>query len=228
MNEHGGGELVVVRAASRIFGTGASASNALREADLTIRAGDRIALVGQSGSGKSTLLHLIAGLDEPTSGTVTWPALGGIGTLRPLKIGMMTQSPSLIPWLTVEENVALVRQLAGLGKGAHEIAAAALADFGMLELANKLPEQISGGQAQRVSLVRATLNDPALLLADEPTGQVDRATGVHLIDSLFAWADDVGAALVIATHDLAVADRMQTILLMDHGALLGSDERIPS
>jgi putative ABC transport system ATP-binding protein len=83
-----------------------------------------------------------------------------------------------------------------------------------------------GGQAQRVSLVRATVNDPALLLADEPTGQVDHATGVKLIDHLLAWADDVGATIVIATHDLEVADRMQTILRMDHGVLLSSNERI--
>jgi ABC-type nitrate/sulfonate/bicarbonate transport system ATPase subunit len=137
--------LAIVGAASRSFGTGGVQSLALKEADLTIHAGDRIALVGPSGSGKSTLLHLIAGLDQPASGTVTWPALGAIGALRPSKIGMMPQSPSLIPWLTIVENVALVRQLAGLGKGAYEIAAAALADFGLHDLADKLPEQISGG-----------------------------------------------------------------------------------
>ena len=225
MNQHGlVDELAVVLGASRIYGTGISTNTALKHADVSIRAGDRIALVGQSGSGKSTLLHLIAGLDQPTTGTIDWPALGGRGSLRPLKIGMMTQSPSLIPWLTVEENVALARQLAGLGNGAEERAKAALSDFGIAGLANKLPEQISGGQAQRVSLARATVNDPPLLLADEPTGQVDHATGAALMDSLLAWADKVGAAVVIATHDLAIAQRMRTILQMDHG-VLRPDER---
>lgn len=211
--------LVSVDAAKRIFPMAGAPIVALEAATCHVRINDRVALVGQSGSGKSTLLHLMAGLDRPTSGTVTWPALGDAASLRPSRIGMVFQAQSLIPWLDVVENVALPLQLAEKSKAAHAHAMAALVRFGLDDLANKLPEELSGGQAQRVSLVRATITNPPLFLADEPTGQVDHETAAMLMDMLLRWADEDNVAVVIATHDLAITGRFATVWDMKSGIL---------
>jgi ABC-type lipoprotein export system ATPase subunit len=218
--------LVDVTAAGRAFATGGTQTIALQSATCQVRRGERIALVGQSGSGKSTLLHLMAGLDRPTSGSVTWPALGAPETLRPARIGMVFQSQSLVRWLDVVENVALPLQLTGTAGDARETALAALDRFGLAHLASKLPEEISGGQAQRVSLVRATMTNPPLFLADEPTGQVDHGTAVLLMDMLLQWADAAQAAVVIATHDLVVAERFSAIWHMHNGILSTASESV--
>ena len=173
--------------------------------------GERIAIVGPSGCGKSTLLHLIGGLDNPTSGTIVWPALGRAEDLRPQQVALVFQAPSLLPPLTVIENVELPLLLGREPSEARAAAEVALALFGLTDLKSKLPEELSGGQAQRVSLAR-------LLLADEPTGQLDRATAMPMIDALLRSIDHT-TALVIATHDLAVAERMDSIRRMRHGVL---------
>lgn len=211
--------LVDVRGAGRSYQTGGVTTEALRLATCSVHAGDRIVVVGRSGSGKSTLLHLMAGLDEPTAGTVTWPALGDRQALRPERIGMMFQAQSLVPWLDVAENVALPLQLAGRTQRANNEAMAALQRFELDHLAGKLPEELSGGQAQRVSLVRALVTAPRLLLADEPTGQLDHKTAAHLLDTMFGWARETGAALVVATHDPLVVERFATRWQMQHGVL---------
>ncbi len=211
--------LVDMRDATRSYSFGGVATNAVVRASCLVGQNDRVALVGPSGSGKSTLLHLMAGLDEPSSGQVTWPGLGPRNTLRPTRIGIVFQFPSLVPWLSVSENVALPLQLAGIGPGAIEQATAALRRFDLAELAGKLPEELSGGQAQRVALVRAIVTSPALVLADEPTGQVDHATGAQLMDMLLGWADEEQAAIVVATHDLAIAERFAIRWEMFRGAL---------
>jgi len=192
--------------AARTYGADAAATVALQPTDCEVAAGERVALVGPSGSGKSTLLHLLAGLDEPTLGAVTWPALGDRAALRPGPVAVVFQGPSLLPPLTIEENVALPLVLAGAADAeAHAAARAALARLDLLPLAAHLPEEVSGGQAQRVAVARALAGEPALVLADEPTGQLDRASGAAVIDVLLAAADHAGAALVVATHDPAVA-----------------------
>jgi ABC-type lipoprotein export system ATPase subunit len=210
----------------RDYVVGGVATVALRHATCAVHAGDRIAIVGRSGSGKSTLLHLLAGLDQPSSGSVAWPALGAPDQLRPGRIGMVFQFPSLVPWLSVAENVALPLQLMGRHELATDAARLALQRFELAALATKLPEELSGGQAQRVALVRATITDPALVLADEPTGQLDHTTGAQLIDMLLAWADEHHAAIVIATHDLAVARRLFGNWQMEHGTLRPQRERL--
>ena len=207
--------LVELSGVTRVFSANAPA--AVREVTATIAAGRHIALVGRSGSGKSTLLNLIAGLDMPTGGGVSWPALGRRETLLPRQIGVMFQSRSLIAWLTVAENVALPLEIDGVTVGVRERALAALERFELGELADKLPEELSGGQAQRVSLARATVTEPRLLLADEPTGQLDHATASRVLDTLLAWATGHGAALVIATHDRQIAVRMSETWSLDHG-----------
>lgn len=165
--------------------------------------------MGPSGSGKSTLLHLMAGLDEPTVGTVEWPAIGGPETLRPGPIALIFQGPSLIPSLSVAENVALPLLLAGADSAdAGTRAELSLARLGLASLGEKLPEEISGGQAQRVAVCRALAGEPVLILADEPTGQLDRSSGLEVVDLLVEAADHADAALLLSTHDPAIASRM--------------------
>ena len=209
--------LVEVRDVTRQFGQ--DALPALNAITVTIGPRARIALMGPSGSGKSTLLNLIAGLDTPTSGQIDWTGLGGPAALLPTKIGVMFQSRSLLPWLDVAENVLLPLQIAGQLTGARDRAMAALAEFGLGELADKLPDELSGGQAQRVSLVRATIANPRLLLADEPTGQLDHATGASVLSVLLKWAHETSAALIIASHDPVVAETMATVWRLDHGQI---------
>jgi ABC-type lipoprotein export system ATPase subunit len=188
---------------ARTFGSGATATVALEPVDCEICAGDRVALVGPSGSGKSTLVHLMAGLDRPTAGDVSWPALGGD---RRSAVGVVFQGPSLLPPLTVLENVALPLVLAGAGD-AEPRARAALERLGLDDLAGKLPEELSGGQSQRVAVARALAGAPRLILADEPTGQLDHASAAAVVDVLLAAAAHANAAILVSTHDPAVADR---------------------
>ncbi|MFI7020980.1 ABC transporter ATP-binding protein [Streptomyces sp. NPDC050164] len=208
--------LVACQNAALTFGRGPHAVVAVHGASLEVRAGDRLAIVGASGSGKSSLLHLLAGLEQPTSGSVAWPALAG-----PRDIGLVFQSDSLIPALDVVENTALPLVLAGVPETrAREAATAALALVDAAALAERLPEEISGGQAQRVAAARVLAQAPRLILADEPTGRLDHATGGRVLAALLTAADRTGAALVVTTHDPAVAGRLTTRLTMRAGRLV--------
>jgi putative ABC transport system ATP-binding protein/lipoprotein-releasing system ATP-binding protein len=205
---------------SRVFGGGDNRVVAVEQATCTIARGDRIALVGPSGSGKSTLLHILAGLDDPTTGTVRWPALGDPSTLRPAKVSFVFQSESLLAPLTVLENIEVPCLLTGSDAVlAREDASLILAELDLEALADKLPEEISGGQAQRAAVARSLVTRPALILADEPTGQLDHATARHLLDLLDRRLQGSDVALVIATHDPFVAGRMRTQWKMEHGVL---------
>jgi ABC-type lipoprotein export system ATPase subunit len=213
---------ILVRAEDvvRVYGTGSRAIRAVSEATFTIEVGQRIALVGPSGSGKSTLLLLIAGLDMPTSGTLTWPAFGDLRDLRPGPITFAFQGPSLLPPLDVAENVALPLLLDGRSQTeAADAARVALDLFELGDIAQKLPEEISGGQAQRAGLARAIAGEPRLILADEPTGQLDHETAGRAMVALLDAADASGAAVVVATHDPAVAKRMDAQWRIDAGEL---------
>ena len=204
----------------REYGPATTPVVALAEATCQIEPGQHIALVGPSGSGKSTLLHLLAGLDAPTAGAITWPALGALPPFRPGLIGVVFQAQSLLPPLTVVENVALPLLLNGKPPDlATEAARAALAMLDLDTLANKLPEELSGGQAQRVAVARVLAAEPILILADEPTGQLDRVSGRRVIDTLVAASISTGAALVINTHDLSIAERLSVRWSMRDGNL---------
>jgi ABC-type lipoprotein export system ATPase subunit len=212
--------LVEATNVGRVFGTNGSQVVALQHATCRIRRGDRIALVGPSGSGKSTLLHLLAALDEPTTGTITWPALGERDTLRPSKISFVFQTESLLAPLTILENIEVPRLLAGSNANeARNDASEILGALDLGALADKLPEEISGGQAQRAAVARSLITRPALILADEPTGQLDHHTATHLLDLLLRRLEGSDTALVIATHDPIVAGRMKTQWTMAHGLL---------
>ncbi|HEY8831119.1 MAG TPA: ABC transporter ATP-binding protein [Gemmatimonadaceae bacterium] len=206
--------------AGRVFGTNGSKVVALKHATCRIERGDRIALVGPSGSGKSTLLHLLAGLDEPTSGVVRWPALGERDTLHPAKISFVFQAESLLAPLTVLENIEVPQLLAGSNPvEARNDAALILRAMDLTDLADKLPEEISGGQAQRAAVARSLITQAELILADEPTGQLDHHTAKHLLSLLLRRIKGTDTALVIATHDPLIASRMETQWTMDHGVL---------
>jgi ABC-type lipoprotein export system ATPase subunit len=212
--------LVVCEGAGRTYGSGPAAAVALQPADCIVPRTARVAIVGPSGSGKSTLLHLMAGLDDPTVGSVRWPAIGMRSELRPGRVAVIFQGPSLLPPLTVEENVALPLVLAGdTDEEGHRAARASLELVDALDVRDKLPEEISGGQAQRAAVARAVAGRPQLIVADEPTGQLDRTNGRTVIDVLLAAADYAGAGLVISTHDPTVAERLPVVWEMRDGAL---------
>jgi len=205
---------------ARTFGHGARAVVAVHAVTLTVPAGTRAALTGPSGSGKSSLLHLLAGLDSPTGGTLSWPGLGGHPLDEPGRVGMIFQGPSLLPALSVLENVALPLQLAGAATAAAcQVATHALDTLGIVDLAASLPEQISGGQAQRVAVARALVGQPSLILADEPTGQLDHATAALVLDVLLRACDELGAALIVSTHDPIIAARLPQQWAMSDGTL---------
>jgi putative ABC transport system ATP-binding protein/lipoprotein-releasing system ATP-binding protein len=199
--------LVECRGASRTYGRDQAATVALEPCDCMVRRGQRIALAGPSGSGKSTLLHLMAGLDVPSRGEVVWPALGPRDALRPGPVAVVFQGPSLLPPLTVLENVALPLILAGTDARVATVTAAhSLEMLDLTDVRDKLPEEVSGGQAQRAAVARALAGEPSLIIADEPTGQLDRANGREVVEALLATVEASGAALVVATHDEMVAD----------------------
>jgi ABC-type lipoprotein export system ATPase subunit len=217
--------LAMAQQANRVYQRGDVTVVALQEATCTITPGDRIALVGRSGSGKSTLLHLLGGLDTPTSGTVSWPALGTCATLRPRKVAFVFQMPSLLPPLTVIENVELPLLLGGADASTARAAARGALDLmDLAALADQLPEELSGGQAQRVAMARALAYRPKLILADEPTGQLDRPTAQQLFDVLLAALVGTDTALVVATHDRTVAERLTQHWQMRHGVLEGATQ----
>jgi putative ABC transport system ATP-binding protein len=205
---------------AKTYGHGEQALVAVHGVTVAVWPGDRIAISGRSGSGKSTLLHLLAGLERPTSGTVEWPGLGSVAPHPPDRIGVVFQGPSLLPPLDVVENVALPLVLAGEPDAvARERAVESLARLDIAELAGQLPEELSGGQAQRVAVARVLAAGAPLILADEPTGQLDSVAADHVVDVLLAAADALGAALVVATHDERVAGRFATRWMMRDGTL---------
>jgi putative ABC transport system ATP-binding protein len=205
---------------SRTYGQGSAAVVAVHSVSCGVAATDRVALTGRSGSGKSTLLHLLAGLDRPTAGTLRWPALGGSPAGRPGLVGIVFQGPSLLPPLDAAENVALPLLLAGAEVAdSRRRALAALAGAGISDLAGKLPEELSGGQAQRVAVARVLASSPRLILADEPTAYLDASHRDEVVRLLLAAADTLGAGLVIATHDARVADQLPSRWVMDDGRI---------
>jgi ABC-type lipoprotein export system ATPase subunit len=194
---------------------------AVRDLSCVVGPADLVVVTGPSGSGKSSLLHLLAGLDQPTSGTVSWPGLGPADALRPAWVGIVFQGPSLLAPLDVVENVALPLLLLGADRDeAGRRAGAVLDRQGLSELAGRLPEELSAGQAQRVALARALVASPRLILADEPTGQLDRAHAASVLQALLETATSSGAALVLTTHDPTVAVRFPRRWSMTDGRLL--------
>ena len=197
----------------------------VRDVSLEIRSRESVAIVGPSGAGKSTLLALLAGLDTLSSGTV-WLAgedltaldEDGRARLRAAQVGFVFQSFHLVPALTAFENVMLPLELRGR-RDARERAREMLTRVGLATRVDHYPRQLSGGEQQRVAMARAAVGNPAVLFADEPTGNLDSATGERIIDLLFELNAAVQTTLVLVTHDRALATRCRRVLTMDNGAL---------
>jgi putative ABC transport system ATP-binding protein len=207
------------------LGTGAARVHILKNISLDITSGRTVGLVGPSGSGKSTLLMVMAGLERPDSGEVV---VGGtsfkdlnedaLARFRGRNVGIVFQSFHLIPTMTALENVAVPLELAG-ASDAQERAAKELTSVGLAERLHHYPSQLSGGEQQRVALARALSPDPAILLADEPTGNLDEATGRQIIDLLFAKHAERGMTLVLVTHDVNLARRCDEVVRLRSGRI---------
>jgi ABC-type lipoprotein export system ATPase subunit len=218
--------VVEARGLVKTFGVGRAARRVLDGADLDVAPGEVVAVLGRSGSGKSTLLHLLGGLDKADAGEielggerVTGASERSLSTLRRRHVGFVFQFFHLLPELTGEANVLL----AGRVRGAHPDAARRgreLIDrLGLRPVAGSLPSQLSGGEQQRFAVARALVNDPAVLLADEPTGNLDVDAGAEVLRLLRAAADD-GRAIVLVTHEAAAADIADRVLRLEAGRLV--------
>lgn len=205
--------------------------NILRGIDLDVGKGEAVGIVGPSGSGKTSMLMLLAGLERPTGGTLSvagedLPKLDedALARFRRDQLGIVFQAFHLIPTMTALENVAVPLEFAGR-KDAFERAGKALARVGLGHRLDHYPGQLSGGEQQRVALARAVVAEPSLLLADEPTGNLDRATGLMVMDLLFEIRAQLGTTLLLITHDPALADRCERQLSMADGLVTG-DSRV--
>ena len=220
--------LIACRGVTVAYGAGGSRVVALADVDLTIRAGETMALWGPSGSGKTTLLHALGGLVTPSAGTVSIKGVP-ISSLdaatrareRAHGIAYVFQSPSLLPSLTAFENVAFAAHASGSGGEAGPERLLALVGLGAK--LDALPDELSGGEAQRVALARALAQRPALLLCDEPTGHLDSDTGERVLNLIDALHAEVGFALVVATHDPDVAARYEQTVSLSDGRVVGED-----
>jgi putative ABC transport system ATP-binding protein len=195
----------------------------LSDVSVAVRAGETLAIVGASGAGKSTLLALLAGLDSPTHGRVSIAGVDmtdldedGRAAVRGRHVGFVFQSFHLIPSLTALENVMLPLELRGR-RDARQAAAQALDQVGLTPRAQHYPKQLSGGEQQRVAIARAFVTQPAVLFADEPTGNLDTHTGQRITDLLFELNRSVGSTLVLVTHDRGLAQRCNRTLELDAG-----------
>ena len=202
----------------------------LDDVSFDVAAGEAVAIVGVSGSGKSTLLGLLAGLDTPTSGDVridgeSLYALDedGRAALRGRLVGFVFQSFQLLPAMTALENVMLPLELAGETR-AHDAALAMLERVGLRSRLQHYPKQLSGGEQQRVAIARAFVTSPALLLADEPTGNLDAATGGQVIDLMFALNREKGTTLILVTHDESLSRRCERVLRLSGGRLVNGHD----
>ena len=221
-----GATLIELSGIERVFRLGDSEVHALRRIELAINSGEYVAVMGPSGSGKSTLLNLLGLLDPPNAGSyrlegrdVTTLSPEEQARVRSERIGFVFQSFHLVPRLSAAENIALPMTLAGIDPAQRALRVAqALADYGLADRASHRPDQLSGGQRQRVAIARATIMQPAMILADEPTGNLDRATGEEVM-RLLEGLNSRGVTLIVVTHDTLLGARAHRQLLMEDGEL---------
>ena len=231
---HNGSPLVVLDDVRLTLGSAAGPVNILRGVSLTIEPGETVSLVGPSGSGKSTLMMVLGGLERPSAGQVRVAGedLGkldedGLARLRRAQIGIVFQSFHLIPTMTALENVAIPLELGG-SRDAFRAARAGLEQVGLGHRLTHYPGQLSGGEQQRVAIARAFIARPKLLLADEPTGNLDGATGRLVIDCLFEQHAQHGTGLLLITHDVGLAERCERQIRLADGLIVEDRRGAPS
>ena len=219
--------IIQARNISRDLPLAGQSLSVLKDISFDIDTGDWVALVGASGSGKSTLLGILAGIDSPTSGQLVVEQRDitnlkeiKLAQLRNQKLGIVFQSFNLIPTLTAQENVEIPLYVSRYAKEAKQRATRMLELVGLSDQLGHRPHQLSGGQQQRVAIARALVTDPKILLADEPTGNLDSQTGEHILELFRNLRQQLGLTLVIATHDNAIAQRANRILHIVDGRLV--------
>ena len=220
--------LIRIRDLSKAYRRGGQDIPVLLDIQLEVQAGEFIALMGPSGSGKSTLLNLIAGIDEPSSGSIEIGGVdiaslseGQLADWRAQNVGFIFQFYNLLPVLTAFENVELPLLLSPLGASERrERVDSVLAMVGLTDRADHYPNELSGGQQQRVAIARALVSDPQLIVADEPTGDLDRATGEEVLQLMDALVRDLGKTIVMVTHDPKAASRAQRMVHLEKGVLV--------
>jgi putative ABC transport system ATP-binding protein len=218
--------LLEARGLSKEFRSAGRALHVLKEVDVVVEEGETLAITGPSGSGKSTLLALLAGLERPTRGRVLWRGKplasdeDALALWRRENVGFIFQNFRLVPALTAQENVALALELAGRTAAKAAAKAAELLDaLGLGKRLDHFPHQLSGGEQQRAAIARAYAHEPALILADEPTGSLDRETAGAVLDALLSFNAGRRAALVVVTHDPHVSAKMGRTVSLDGGRL---------
>jgi len=232
MDGRKGSPIIQARRVSKTFGSGESATRALKEVSLTIAAGELVSIMGPSGCGKSTLLHVLAGIEKADEGEIWIDGVPvhtlndrALSALRLNRMGFVFQQFHLIPVLTALENVALPLVAKGLpDRIAHRRARTALEQVGLSDKAHRYPAELSGGQNQRVAIARALVGEPKIVWADEPTGAMDSRTADMTIGLLRSINETRGTTIVIVTHDPAVAHRTDRIVRMENGRVLGERE----
>ena len=220
-------DVIVTEGVTKVYAADGIPVNALNGVDLTINSGEFTAVVGPSGSGKTTLLNIISGLDTPTAGKV-WlsgkvlSVMSGneLSDFRRDNIGFVFQAYNLIPVLTVEENVEYIMLLAGVPKAErHERVIAMLEAVGLTGVANRMPTQLSGGQQQRVAIARAMVSEPTIILADEPTANLDSKTGADLLDMMNRLNAETGMTFIFSTHDPMVMESARRLITLRDGQI---------
>ena len=200
--------------------SGSEQLEVLRDVNVEVRAGESVSIRGESGSGKSTLLNLLSGLDTPDGGTIHWAGSAPAPNRRADFLGMVFQSFYLIPELNAEQNILMAARIRGApGKAERARARDLLARVGLAERSRHLPMQLSGGERQRVAVARALINGPKLILADEPTGNLDEHTGNAVVEQLLELCRETGTALVLVTHNIAHAQKANRSLFLHDGVL---------
>jgi lipoprotein-releasing system ATP-binding protein len=224
-------DVLVCRNISKTYNEGDAATPVLNDVSLSIKAGEHVAILGSSGSGKSTLLHILGGLDSPTSGVVEFngKALNGLNSnalakLRNDEMGFIYQFHHLLGEFSAQENVAMPLRIRGLStKEANEKAGLLLDEVGLSHRKDHLPSAMSGGERQRVAIARALVTEPTVVLADEPTGNLDDSTGEQIYQLLKSLSEKKKTAFVVVTHDIALAKRMDRVLRIKDGELIDTD-----
>ena len=224
-------DVLVCRNISKTYNEGDAATPVLNDVSLSIKAGEHVAILGSSGSGKSTLLHILGGLDSPTNGVVEFngKALNGLNSnalakLRNDEMGFIYQFHHLLGEFSAQENVAMPLRIRGLStKEANEKAGLLLDEVGLSHRKDHLPSAMSGGERQRVAIARALVTEPTVVLADEPTGNLDDSTGEQIYQLLKSLSEKKKTAFVVVTHDIALAKRMDRVLRIKDGELIDTD-----